>query len=69
MSGPCDIGDNADLVPYFWVRQYVGENTTEHLAAVSEDMNNVCRVTNAVIYFSICLSIIISFSLVYTNLF
>jgi len=43
ISGPCDIGMNADKIPYFWVFQYRGENSVPLLVAESDNKNKVCH--------------------------
>ena len=41
ISGPCDMDDNGDRLPYFWFFQYFGEHLRRDLVAVSEDKNRV----------------------------
>lgn len=45
LSGPCDIGMNGDRLPYFWFYQFIGENLTEQVVAISEDKNKVNWIT------------------------
>jgi len=41
ISEPCDMDNNADRIPYFWFYQYLGENTTAKIVAVSQEKNKV----------------------------
>lgn len=42
LSGPCDMDNNGDRLPYFWFYQYLGEERAATIVAVSEDKNRVC---------------------------
>ena len=35
------MDNNADRIPYFWFYQYLGENTTAKIVAVSQEKNKV----------------------------
>ena len=48
--GPCDIDANGDLIPYFWVHQFVGPDAEYRIAAVSENMNRVSHVNSFDVY-------------------
>ncbi|XP_053376167.1 atrial natriuretic peptide receptor 1-like [Mercenaria mercenaria] len=36
ISGPCDMGLTGDRIPYFWIYQFVGDNSELEIVALSE---------------------------------
>lgn len=41
MGGPCDIGENGDKMPDFWIFQFIGDDGEAVKVAQTEDMNRV----------------------------